>query len=147
MEIEFLNYTHCYQYGEWCANLPFTSICGNCKVNGVYCALDNRCPNRWRDNCFWTQYQLENDSDYYPSDMDTTNFSNRRILKLKAVAQKPYYYSGQTMWDSEMLCNAYDNSNVRDCDKEEAMSGALEEIAKYGYKISIKRFKAILRIF
>lgn len=144
MEIEILKYLDCYdQYGEWQKDLPFLSICNSCQVKqpGIYCSEDITCRNRWRDDCFWKQYQWENDSDYYPSDMEIYNYQDKRILKLAKVEQRPYYYSGIKM--RELLleaCNNYDGL----LDKGEAFNDALAKIASFGYNVSIKRFKIII---
>ena len=138
MEVDFINFIHCYSEGLWMPveHIPYISMCA-CQgktddSETSYCGP--KCLDKRRDDCFYKQYQFENDTDFYPSDIDITSFKDKRIIKLEKVEGKPYYIGGKEML--RILDNAAKNYKGPFDNPDYAYDAALDDIRLYNYCIS-----------
>ena len=144
-----LKFTDYYKDGSWNEQFPFISICPQnrrCLEESKYCGTLSDCRNRMRDYCFYRQYNYDNSTIYYPSDCDIASWKDKRIIKLHSVPRKPYHYSGEyriSILDEAAEFNAINGIE----DNNDNLDSALNEIRKFGYSVSIFRFKIILKVY
>lgn len=132
MEIEFLNYIDSYDRGKWKADVPFLSIC--CKsscVRGTYCKREE-CPNKKRDQWFFSQY-------YFEVDTETDDFRDRRWINLQAVIGKEGHLSG-----SEMISIIQSEMAKIKSDQDMRVNFLLNELKSWNYGVSEVRFRELI---